>query len=98
LAADLDFPAAVSAHVRYHRSAGAFHDDENRYPLEGASTVDLRVRRHAGPFQIVVDALNVTDDRYQEYGFTLTDFRGGTVPYSYSGAGRLVRAGFILAF
>ena len=98
IAADLDLPLGVGAHARYHRTAGAFLDDESIYPIDGASTVDLRVRRPVGRVLAFVDALNVTDDRYQEYGFTLSDFQGGVVPYWYPGAGRAVRAGLILSF
>lgn len=98
VAADLDFPLTISAHARYHRTAGAYLDDESVYPIEGTSTVDLRVRRPIERLLVFVDALNVTDDRYQEYGFTLADFRGGIVPYSYSGAGRALRAGLMLSF
>jgi outer membrane receptor protein involved in Fe transport len=39
---------------------------------------------------------NLTNDRYEEYGFTLDDFRGGLAAYAYPGAPRAFRVGLIL--
>jgi outer membrane receptor protein involved in Fe transport len=93
-----DLPYAVSVLARYYHTWGGFLDDDNAYPIDGPSTLDLRVRRPIGRHAIFLDAMNLTADRYEEYGFTLTDFRGQVVPYAYPGAPRAVRAGITLAY
>ncbi len=93
-----DLPMRLATYVRYRYTSGAFLDDENAYPIQGPSTLDLRVKRGLGRHSIFLDVLNLTDERYQEYGFTLTDFAGRTVPYSYPGAPRAFRAGVIASF
>ena len=98
LAAAIDFPWAVSAHVRYNRTWDAFLDDDNAFPIDGPSTLDLRVRRAIGRHMVFVDLVNATNTTFEEYGYTLTDFRGRTVPYAYAGAGRAVRAGLTVSF
>ena len=95
---NVDLPWAMSAFARYRHSAGAFLDDDNLFSIDGPSIVDVRVRRRMGRQSIFVDALNVTDNRYQEYGYTLADFRGRSVEYSYPGASRAVRAGLTVSF
>jgi hypothetical protein len=42
--------------------------------------------------------INATNNVYEEYGYTLTDFRGLVVPYAYAGAPRAVRAGITISF
>jgi iron complex outermembrane recepter protein len=96
--ASVDLPWKVGAHARYSHSGGASLDDGGGYPIEGPSTLDLRVRRPVGRHAFFVDMLNVAGNVYQEYGFTLADFRGGVVPYAYPGAPRAVRAGVTLSF
>jgi len=96
--AGFDLLWGLASHVRYRRTFGAFLDDENAYSIDGPSTLDLRVRRRLGEHVIFFDGLNLMDDRYQEYGFTLSDFSGRTVAYSYPGAPRAVRAGVITSF
>jgi outer membrane cobalamin receptor len=98
VATSLQFPRAVSAYVRYHHTWAAFLDDENRYALDGPSTLDFRLSRPIGRHTIFLDGLNVTGNRYEEYGFTLSDFRGQSVPYVYPGAPRAVRGGLTLSF
>lgn len=98
LAADVSLPWAVRAYGRYHHSWGAFLDDEHAFGVDGPATVDLRVRRSLGRHAVFVDALNVTGDEYEEFGFTLADFVGRTVPFVYSGAPRAVRVGVSVAF
>ncbi len=96
-AASLNLPWRLGAYVRYRRATGAFFDDGNRVPIHGPATVDLRVRRAIGGQTIFVDAVNMFDNRYEEYGYTLTDFAGRVVPYAYPGAPRALRAGVSLA-
>jgi outer membrane receptor protein involved in Fe transport len=98
VAAHFDLPRAVTTYVGYHRTAGAFLDDDNVFSIDGRSALDLRIRRPFGRHAVFLDVLNLTNDRYEEYGFTLADFRGGTVPYAYPGAGRAARAGVTLSF
>ena len=97
-AMSVDLPWAISAHARYNRSWGAFLDDASAYPIEGPSTLDLRVRRPVGRHAVFVYVLNGTNHVYEEYGFTLSDFRGRVVPHVYPGAPRAVRAGLTLSF
>lgn len=97
-AASGEFPWLVSAHARFNRSWGAFLDDANAYAIDGASTIDVRVRRPIGRHAAFLDVLNLTNDVYEEYGFTLADFLGRQVTYAYPGAPRAVRAGVTLAF
>lgn len=94
----MDLPWSLGVVGRYHHTAGGYLDAENAFPLEGPTTFDLRIRRPAGRHSLFVDVLNATDNVYQEYGYTLTDFRGRTAPYVYAGAGRAVRAGATLVF
>jgi len=68
---------------------GAFLDAENVYAVDGPSTLDVRVRRPFKRHTFFVDALNVTGNVYEEYGFTLADFSGRPTPYAYPGAPRM---------
>jgi outer membrane cobalamin receptor len=98
LAAAVDLPWAISGHIRYNRTWGAFLDDANVFPIDGPSTVDLRLRRPIGRHTAFVDVINATNTTFEEYGYTLVDFRGRTVPYAYAGASRAVRAGVTVSF
>jgi outer membrane receptor protein involved in Fe transport len=98
VAANVDFGWRLSTYARYSHSAGAYLDDESAFPIEGASRLDVRVRRPIGRHLAFLDLYNVTNDRYEEYGFTLTSFTGQVVPYIYPGAGAAIRGGLTLAF
>ena len=98
LAASIDFPWAIAAHVRYNATWGGFLDDANTFPIDGPSTLDLRVRRAIGRHTVFMDVVNATNTVFEEYGYTLTDFRGRQVPYAYAGAQRAVRAGVTVSF
>jgi hypothetical protein len=50
-----------------------------------------------GRQMVFVDAVNLANHRYEEYGFTLTDFLGRVVPYAYPGAPRALRIGMSIA-
>ncbi len=75
------------------RSTGAFLDDENRFPLEGERGVDARIAKTMRRVRLRVDAINLFNSGSDAYGFVLTDFRGGAVPYVYPAPPRLLRAG-----
>lgn len=94
----VELPWSLAAFARYRAARGAFLDDENLFPVDGPSTLDLRLRRSVGRQTLFVDAVNLTDDVYEVYGFTLADFRGGLVAYGYPGAPRALRAGVTFAF
>jgi len=97
-ATHVDWPWAIGMYLRYNRTWGAFLDDAGVYAIDGPSTLDLRVRRSVGRHALFVDLLNATGHVYEEYGFTLADFRGHVVPYAYPGAPRAMRAGLTLSF
>jgi outer membrane cobalamin receptor len=94
----VQLPWAVMANLRFRHASGAFLDDESQFAIDGPSTLDMRFRRAVGRHLLFVDFLNVTQDRYEEYGFTLSDFQGGSVPYIYAGTPRAVRAGVTVSF
>jgi outer membrane cobalamin receptor len=96
--AHLEAPGSVGAVIRYRRATGAFLDDEGVFAVDGQSTLDIRMRRPLGRQAVFVDLLNVTGNRYEEFGFTLADFDGSVAPYAYSGPPRAVRAGLTLSF
>jgi outer membrane cobalamin receptor len=94
--AQVDLPRGVAASLRYRRTTGAFYDDENAMGVHGPSTLDLRVRRGFGAGQLFVDVVNLTNDRFEEYGFTLSDIEGNLSAFAYPGAPRAVRVGYTL--
>lgn len=91
-------PRDAMIHVRYTRAAGAFADDHNMFPLRDRSTLDVRLAKRLRRFTARLDLLNVTNDRYEEVGFTLADFGGGVVPFFYPAQGFSIRAGLEFAF
>ena len=97
-AAHVNLPWAIGLYARYNHTWEAFLDDGNAFPLDGPSTLDLRVRRPLGRQTLFVDVLNAAGRVYEEYGFTLQDFRGREIPYVYPGAPRALRAGLTLSF
>jgi outer membrane receptor protein involved in Fe transport len=95
---DLDLPWAVGGHARLTRAQDMFLDDEHLFRASASTTLDLRLRRPLGRAAVFVDAFNLLDDRYEEYGFTLADFTGRPVPFVYPGAPRSARIGLALGF
>ena len=91
-------PSKMTVHARYTRAAGAYADDESRVPLGARSTIDLRVAKRFSKLTTRLDLLNITRDRYEEVGFILQDFQGGSVPFYYPAPGFAVRAGLELTF
>jgi outer membrane cobalamin receptor len=96
--ASVTLGAGISGYVRYRVTAGHFADDGNTVRFDTPRVLDLRVRRAFGGHAVYVDATNVTNQVFQEYGFTLADFRGGSVAYGWPGAPRAVRVGAQLTF
>ncbi len=72
-------------HVGVEHSANRWLDDENRFPLDDATLVDLRVTQTLGSITAALEAHNVLDRRYAPLGFAL-----GDVPFYYPAAGRSV--------
>ena len=91
-------PLGVHVGARYMATAGAFVDDENAFVLRPARSLDLRIDRSLRGARFLVDVMNLTDARFEEYGFVLTDRTGRPVPYYYPGAGASARVGMELRF
>jgi len=70
-----------------------FLDDADLFPLGHASVVDLRASRDFGPLNVWLDLFNLTNARYAQYGYVLTGFDGGAVPYDYPGSRFAARVG-----
>jgi outer membrane cobalamin receptor len=94
----LNLPYEASVHIRYMRTAGAFADDANQVRLADRSTFDARVSKRVSNATATLDLLNLTNDRYEEIGYVLPDFRGGIVPYLYPAQGFTLRAGLAFTF
>jgi outer membrane cobalamin receptor len=86
-------PAGLRVEACLTWSAGRYLDDENRIPFRNASVVELRLGRSFGRFRTRVDLMNLTGTEWEEVGYALPDFRGGSVPYFFPSAGRAVRLG-----
>jgi outer membrane cobalamin receptor len=98
MAATVTLPWNLGAYARFRRASGAYFDDANSVPVHGPATVDVRIRRTFGRQMLFADAVNLANNRFEEYGFTLTDFAGRLVPYAYPGAPRAFRVGMSIAF
>ena len=97
LAASASLGWRLESYVSIRRAWGAFLDDENAVPVRSGTLVDLRVRRPVGRAVVFADVLNAANQRYDEFGFVLADFRGGVVSYVYPGQPRVARVGLTVA-
>jgi vitamin B12 transporter len=89
--AGVDVRSLVDLHVDVEHSAGRYLDDANRFPLDDATVVDLRLSRAFGAVVASLDANNLFDRHYAPLGYTVTDFStGNDVPYYYPAAGRSI--------
>ena len=88
--AGVDIRSFLDVHVDVERSAGRFLDDANRFPLDDATVVDLRLSRAVGPLVASLDANNLFNEHYAPLGYTVSDFSGNDVPYYYPAAGRSI--------
>jgi outer membrane receptor protein involved in Fe transport len=86
----------LEAFASVRRTWDVFLDDENLMPIRSRPLVDLRVRRAIGKVVVFADVLNAIDQRYDEFGFVLTDFRGARIGYVYPGQPRVLRMGLTL--
>ena len=98
IGANADLWWGVGLYARYSRRWGAYLDDDNTAPLDGPSRLDVRIRKAVGRHVAFVDLYNATNDHFEEYGYTLSDFTGRVSSYVYPGAGAAARAGFTLSF
>jgi len=80
--AGLDF---AHVHVGVEHSANRWLDDENRFPLDDATIVDLRLTQTFRSVVAALEAHNVLDRNYAPLGFVL-----GSVPFSYPAPGRSI--------
>lgn len=86
----------IESFASVRRTWGAFLDDENTVPIRSRALVDVRVRRSIRNAVVFGDVLNAANQRYDEFGYILADFRGGRVGYVYPGQPRVVRVGLTL--
>jgi outer membrane receptor protein involved in Fe transport len=87
-------PAGFEASAIWTWMGSRWLDDDNVYPLGDDSIVDLRLAKSFGSLRARLDLSNLTNTRYSQYGFALTDFfTGGQVPYYYPGARFAARFG-----
>jgi outer membrane receptor protein involved in Fe transport len=87
-------PAGFEASAIWTWMGRRWLDDDNVYPLEDASVVDLRLAKSFGSLRARLDLSNLTNTKYSQYGFALFDFfSGANVPYYYPGARFAARFG-----
>ena len=91
-------PGAVRASLSWSLMAGRYLDDANAFPLDDASTIDLRLERDAGEWTVRLDVLNLADAEFPQLGFLLPGFDGRAALYEYPAPGRSARAGLELRF
>jgi len=89
-------PWKLEAFATVRRAWGAFLDDDNEVPVPSSALIDLRFRRRIRRVELFADLMNAGNQRYDEFGFVLADFRGGSVPYVYPGQPRAFRVGLTL--
>lgn len=86
-------PAGIGADAIWTWMGKRYLDDDNVFPLGDASVVDLRLSRSFGKLMVRLDLSNLTNTRYAQYGFALSDFSGGVAPYYYPGSRFAARFG-----
>ena len=79
----------ANIHLGVEHSANRWLDDDNRFPLDDATLVDLRVTHAFGSITAALEAHNVLDRRYAPLGFAL-----GDVPFYYPAPGRSIALTF----
>jgi len=94
--ASASLPWKLEAFGAARRTWGAFLDDDNVVPVESSILLDLRVRRRVRRVEVFADVLNAFDQRYDEFGYVLADFRGVGTAYVYPGQPRVVRVGLTI--
>ena len=94
----LELPGGLDATIAYTGTAGRFLDDQNEFPLNDISSIDVRITKRFRRVLTTVDLLNVTGDEYEELGFALTDSDGQPEPYYFPGHGFAARVGLEFRF
>ena len=95
---DARLPGGLRAALRLAWSVGRWLDDANAFPLAAERVLDLRAWRTFGRLRVRLDALNLTDRRWEPLGVTVPDFTAGVSPYYWPAPGRAVRAGLDWTF
>ena len=87
-------PAAITADAIWTWMGKRYLDDDNVFPLGDVSVVDLRLSKSFGKLAARLDLSNLTNTRYAQYGFALTDFSTGQpAPFYYPGSRFAARFG-----
>jgi outer membrane cobalamin receptor len=87
-------PAGFSAEAIWTWMGRRWLDDDDVLPLGDASVVDLRLSKSFGSLRARLDLSNLTNTKYAQYGFALTDFSTGQpAPFYYPGARLAARFG-----
>ncbi|MGE5275670.1 MAG: TonB-dependent receptor [Acidobacteriota bacterium] len=87
-------PAAITADAIWTWMGKRYLDDDNVFPLGDVSVVDLRLSKSFGKLAARLDLSNLTNARYAQYGFALTDFSTGQpAPFYYPGSRFAARFG-----
>jgi hypothetical protein len=94
----LQLPGDIGATIAYTRAAGRFLDDQNAFPLSDSSSIDVRIAKRVHRALATVDLLNVTDDKFEEFGFAVPDLRGMLAPFYFPGPGFAARVGVEFRF
>ncbi|HEY7112538.1 MAG TPA: TonB-dependent receptor [Thermoanaerobaculia bacterium] len=87
-------PAGLTAEAIWTWMGRRWLDDDDVFPLGDASVVDLRLSKTFGALRARLDLSNLTNTKYAQYGFALTDFSTGQpAPFFYPGARFAARFG-----
>ena len=84
-------PGRLSANLHGSFVSRRFLDDGNLVPLSSYVTFGGRLARSFGKFEARLDVLNLLGEDFEEVGYVLPDFSGGSVPYAFPGRPRMVR-------
>ena len=96
--AGLDWGGGWSADAAATWLDGRFLDDAERFPLDDAWIVDLRLQRRFARWRARLDLLNAADARWVSVGYVLTDLSGVDRALQFPAPGRALRLGAEISF